>query len=242
MATFPWQRAAAQTGIGVFYGLQGAWDRAKAAFTEAVAADPSFPAAYANLGYLARQEGKADEAKHWFDSAYALNPTGEVTLYYRELLQTSTKLPSVWNSRKGRVLIFPFVYVGGNLQRLGTGEMLASLVGGALAEDEHMAVLAGRDLETALQENPLRFGGLSDLPAAINMAKVIGADFVVYGSHRHYTNVLAVDARAVHVKTLEVLTSEHLKSHGADKIRAASQALAAKLRPVLAEALQQAIR
>ena len=159
----------------------------------------------------------------------------------RMMRQTSTTPPPVWNARKGRLLIFPFVYVGGNLQRLGIGEMLAGLIGEALIEDERMAVFAGRDLETALQGNPLRFSGLSNFPAAINVAKVIGADFVVYGSHRHYTNVLAVDARAVHVKTMEVLTSEHLKSYGTDKIRASSQALAAKLRPILADAVQQAI-
>jgi tetratricopeptide (TPR) repeat protein len=242
VAVFPWQRAAAHTGIGVFYGLQNAWDRARAAFAEAIASDPSSPAAYVNLGYLARQEGKDDEAKQWFDKAYALKPTDEVTLYYRQLFQTSTKPPPGWNSRKGRLLIFPFVYVGGNLQRLGTGEMLASLVGEALVEDDRLAVFAGRDLKAVLQGSPLRSGDLSNLPAAINVAKIIGADFVVYGSHRHYTNILAVDATAVHVKTMKVLTNEHLKSHGTDKILAASQALAAKLRPVLADVVQQAIR
>jgi tetratricopeptide (TPR) repeat protein len=243
VAAFPWQRAAAQTALGVFYGLQGAWDRARAAFTEAIAVDSSFYEAYVNLGYLARQEGRDEEAQRWFTKAHSLRPTDEVARYYRHLGQfPATEQTKPEKTGGGHLIIFPWACTGGNLRRLGTGEMLAGLLSHALSRDVRVTVLSGEALEAALQGRSTCLAGLPDITAAFNVAKLLGADFILYGSHRHYENILTFDARVVSANSMEVLATEYLKTQGQDKFHTAAQALAARLKPILAAALGNASR
>ena len=227
----------------MFYGLQGAWGQARAAFTEAIAVDPSFYEAYVNLGYLARQEGRNEEAQRWFTKAHSLRPTDEVAHYYRHLGQfPSTEQAKPEKTGGGHLIIFPWACTGGNLRRLGTGEMLAGLLSHALSRDVRVTVLAGEALEAALQGRSTRFAGLPDITTALNVAKLLGADLILYGSHRNYENVLTLDARVMSTKSMEVLATEYLKTQGQDKFHAAAQALAARLKPILAAAMGNAGR
>jgi tetratricopeptide (TPR) repeat protein len=233
-ALLPWQRAAAQTALGVLYGLQGVWDKAREAFTQAIALDPSYQEAYESLGYLAWKEKKDAEATQWFTKAQDLQPTDEVARYYRHLVQRSATARTTAGASIGpRLLIFPFPLIGGHLRRLGTGEMLAGLVAQALGQAGGITILEGRELEPALQGRIISFPGPADALAALNVGKLLRADLIVYGSHRSYENVLAFDVWTVHVKTTQVLADMHLKTQGKEKLHAAAQTLADKLQLLL---------
>jgi len=126
---------------------------------------------------------------------------------------------------------------GGHLRRLGTGEMLAALVGQALQQESGISVLERSDLEAALQGRDVGLAEPSEAIAALNVGKLLRADLIVYGSHRSYENVLALDMRVVRVSTMEVLATEHLKTQGREKRHAAARSLVERLKPIVADAM-----
>jgi len=110
--------------------------------------------------------------------------------------------------------------------------VLTGLVAQALRQQGRCTVLEGRDLEPALQGRAIGLAGQTEAKVALNAARPLGADLVVYGRHWHYTNVLILDVWAVRVKTLEVvLPGVHIRTEVGEKLHAAAQALADKLSP-----------
>ena len=231
----PWQHAAAQTALGVYYSLQDALDKAREAFRQAITHDPTYYQAYSNLGYLAWKARQEAEASRWFAEAAARNPTDEVVQYYRSLLNGSiTTGPASCSPPSPCLLLLPLPLAGGNLRQLGTGEVLTGLVAQALRQQGRCTVLEGRDLEPALQGKAIGLAGHTEVKVALNAGKPLGADLVVYGRHWHYTNVLMLDVWAVRVKTLEVvLPGAHIRTEAGDKLHTAAQALAGKLSPLV---------
>ena len=61
------------------------------------------------------------------------------------------------------------------------------------------------------------------------MGKVAKADYIIYGSYRNFQNTLEVDIRVVNVKTTEILTIEHQKTHGKNKLVNLAEILAKKI-------------
>jgi len=234
-ALLPWQHAAAQTALGVYYSLQDAPDKAREAFKQAIARDPTYYQAYSNLGYLAWKAHQEAEASQWFAEAAAHNPTDEVVQYYRSLLNGSiTTAPAACASHSPCLLLLPMPLAGGHLRQLGAGEALTGLVAQALHQQGKVIVLEGHGLESALQGRTIGLAGHADAKVALNVGKLLGADLVLYGRHWHYANVLILDVWAVRVKTLElVLPGVHIRAEAGDKLHTAAQALAGKLSPLV---------
>ena len=59
----------------MYYSLQDAVDKAREAFRQALAYDPTYYQAYSNLGYLAWEARQEAEASRWFAGAEARHPT-----------------------------------------------------------------------------------------------------------------------------------------------------------------------
>ena len=215
--------------------LQDAPDKAREAFRQAIARDPTYYQAYSNLGYLAWKARQEAVASRWFADAEARNPTDEVVQYYRSFLNGAVTTGSTSCSPHSPcLLLLPLPLVGGNLRQLGTGEVLTGLVAQALRQQGRCTVLEGRDLEPDLQGRAIGLAGHTEVKVALNAGKRLGADLVVYGRHWHYTNVLMLDVWAVRVKTLEVvLPGVHFRIEAGEKLHAAAQALADKLSPLV---------
>lgn len=233
----PWQQARAHNAIGVVDSLRGTPEQAIQHFTKAVSIDPDFYDAYDNLGYLAWRQNRVDEARTYFEQARALHPADAVAGFFLAEIASLTAHPGkpvqASSNDMPRLCILPLSLAGGNIKRLGEGATVAGLLAASVRNQGDFDVVELAALRRLLADQRIGFATLADSIAALNIGKLLKADVVVYGSALSFANTFSLDVRAVNVQTTELLTTAHLKTSGANRIRAAAHALGWQLIPLL---------
>jgi len=212
-----WQKAKAYNALGISLFKNSETRSAIVYFQKSLSAEPENRDAFFNLGVLAWREGKKVEALSYFKKVIELNPSDKLADLYIELIKHQPQANDIENYVK-TALILPFFFDGGYLRRIGAGEVIAWIIGkrlektGKLKRIDRFIVKSGREF------GEIGFHKLSDSIAAINIAKIEKADYVIYGSYSLFVDTVEADIRVVNVNTAEIVTVEHIRTTGERKI------------------------
>jgi TolB-like protein len=92
---------------------------------------------------------------------------------------------------------------GGNSVNLG--KAVSAMLVTEFSGREGMAVVERQDLQALLQEQRLAMSGRVDEGSAVEIGKLLGAQYMLYGQVASIVDQLRVDIRAVDVETSEVV-------------------------------------
>ncbi len=220
---YQWQTALAYNALGVGYALEGTTAKARSAFARALQEDPQSAEAASNLGYLAWGEGNITQAKQWFDKALVLQPGDEITEIFLEWIAADGVL-SRHPVRTEKILIVPFSLGGGNLRRLGEGEMLAWRLANVLSATFPVEFVNREIIRDISPEDPAQI-----FTAVRTLAKEKGATYIIGGEYQRL--VLQINVYGQIVNTAKDETQRLSVTHGGSKtaIAAAAQELASKI-------------
>jgi len=222
-----WQKARVNNALAIGFFSDGSIEKSREYFQKAFALELKNSDTLFNLGVLSWKLDKKEDAKSFLKKVIDLNRNDEFAHYYMEIVSSKPEV----NVDKGsaNILILPLSFDGGNLTRIGAGEAVAWVMEEKLEGSSNFNIISNYSLDVQTKSENIGFHKLSDSITALNMGKVAKADYIIYGSYRNFQNTLEVDIRVVNVKTTEILTIEHQKTHGKNKLVNLAEILAKKI-------------
>jgi tetratricopeptide (TPR) repeat protein len=222
-----WQRARANNSLAICFLSDGKIEKSREYFQKALSLEPENSDTLFNLGVLSWRIDKKPDAKSFLKKVIDLNRNDELAQHYMEII--SNKPEIIVDKGSASILILPLSFDGGNLTRIGSGEVVTWVMEEKLEEGSNFNIISSYSLDVKTKSKNIGFHKLSDSITALNMGKVAKADYIIYGSYRNFQNTLQADVRAVNVKTTEILTIEHQETHGKNKIVNLAEILAKKI-------------
>ena len=222
-----WQKARVNNALAIGFHSDSKIEKSREYFQKALSLEPENSDTLFNLGVLSWKLDKKNDAKSFLKKVIDLNRNDELAHYYMEIISNKSER----NDGKSAVniLILPLAFDGGNLTRIGAGEVVTWVMEEKLEEGSNFNIISNYSLDVKTKSKNIGFHKLSDSITALNMGKVVKADYIIYGSYRNFQNTLEVDIRVVNVNTTEILTIEHQKTHGKDKFANLADILAKKI-------------
>lgn len=190
-------------GLGAAYLRRGLVELAVESLTEAVNRDPGTPAYRSNLAAAyAAQDQKNDALKQLYG---ALGDRPDDVLLQHQL---QAAMGGAAAGTGGEVAVLPFDVAGGAVERVGMGEMLASMASTALVNGG-VGVVERARIDAVLAEQSLQRTSHVDPATAVQMGKVVGATSLITGTVAEFEGRLVFDVRRVDVKSGKVVQAAH---------------------------------
>lgn len=222
-----WQKARANNSLAIGFLSDGKIEKSSEYFQKALALEPENSDTLFNLGVLSWRLDKINDAKSFLRKVIDFRQDEELAHYYMEIISSKPEINDGKSS--ATILLFSLSFDGGHLTRIGEGEAIAWIIGQKLVEKQDLKIINSFTLDVEAKSMEIGFYKLSDSINAMNIGKAAKADYIIYGSYRIFENTLEVDIRVVNVKTTEIITIEHHKTHGKKKINDLAEIVARKI-------------
>lgn len=223
-----WQKARANNALAIGFLSDDKIEKSSKYFQKALSLEPENSDTLFNLGVLSWRLDKENDAKSFLRKAIDFRQDEELAPYYMEIISNKPEINDGKSS--ATILLFSLSFDGGHLTRIGEGEAIAWIIGQKLEEENDLKIINSFSLDAETKLMEIGFYKLSDSVNAMNIGKAAKADYIIYGSYRIFENTLEVDIRVVNVKTTEIVTIEHHKTHGKKKINDLAEIVARKIR------------
>lgn len=223
-----WQKARANNALAIGFLSDGKIEKSSEYFQKALSLEPENSDTLFNLGVLSWRLDKENDARSFLRKAIDLNQDEELAHYYMEIISSKSEINEGKSS--ATILLFSLSFDGGHLTRIGEGAAIAWIIGQKLEEESDLKIINSFSLDAETKSMEIGFYKLSDSVTAMNIGKVAKVSYIIYGSYRIFENTLEVDIRVVNVKTTEIVTIEHHKTHGKKKINDLAEIVARKIR------------
>jgi tetratricopeptide (TPR) repeat protein len=215
-----------QHGLGLAYLRRGLLELSIEALSKAVAADPANATYASNLAAAyAGLDKREDAMKHLF-TALAKSPADPVLRFQLERMSAPKTAKA-----GGALIVMPLSTYGGATQRVGLGEMIASMLITAISEAKGPEIVERARLDEVLAEQKLQATAHFDAATTVRVGKLIGAKRVVLGNVAEFDGRLLIDVRVVDVESGKVLDTKRADTKPeADGLRSALSELAAAVK------------
>jgi len=114
-------------------------------------------------------------------------------------------------TEKKSVAVFDFQNIGDDVEKMKIGETMADLLSEALVDMGKVKVIERRNINRIMEEIALGQTGLVNEATAVEAGNIVGAEVIVTGSVSRVCNIFYVTARAVDVKTAEVVAGDSIR-------------------------------
>jgi tetratricopeptide (TPR) repeat protein len=224
-----WQRAEAYNALGVVLAAAGMDAEARKHFHAVLQADEASVEAYQNLGYLSWKKGKIHEAEQAFHKGLSLQP-GDEQLQTLLAMIAARDVSTDFAPTKKNLLVRPFDLGGGNIRRLGAGEIFAwrlaqqLLEAGSLAGSNPGEVLAASAASPSQEPNTAVLGGQENQ-----------ATFTVSGEIQTFSRRIIVHGQMATVGAETVKRVSYISDREGENLITVSQSFAEKLMQVINE-------
>ena len=141
----------------------------------------------------------------------------------------STVGPLMAQAQKSRIAIFPFEDANKGAKDVEYGSAISNMLMTALITGGRFNVVERAQIMQILDEQSLGVSGALDSQTARELGKILGVDFLVFGSVAKFGDLVEVDLRLVSQETGEAIKAVNESSRGEDDIRQMVNRLAKQL-------------